>query len=85
MVTGTGPTSAHLYYENRVAPPALRVRDDVPFGHALFPADPALRLADEREHRLVHWTEHHRGGHFAALEAPDLLLHDLRTFFRPLR
>ncbi|NUU19322.1 epoxide hydrolase [Cellulomonas humilata] len=84
-VTGTGPTSAHLYYENRVAPPGTRVRDDVPFGRALFPTDPAVRRADERDHRLVHWTEHDRGGHFAALEAPDLLLADLRAFFRPLR
>ena len=84
-VTGTGPTSAHLYYESRVAAPAARSRSDVRFGHALFPTDPAIRQVDEREHHLVHWTEHARGGHFAALEAPDLLLEDLRAFFRPLR
>ncbi|MBO3102422.1 epoxide hydrolase family protein [Cellulomonas fengjieae] len=84
-VTGTGPTSAHLYYENRVATVPERGPDVVPFGHALFPTDPAIRHVDQREHRLVHWTEHERGGHFAALEAPDLLVEDLRTFFRPLR
>lgn len=84
-VTGTGATSTHLYYENRVAAPRPAVVDEVPFGHALFPTDPAIRQADAREHRLVHWTEHERGGHFAALEAPNLLVGDLRTFFRPLR
>ena len=31
------------------------------------------------------WTEMPRGGHFSALEVPDLLVEDLRTFFRPLR
>jgi len=29
----------------------------------------------------VHWSEFDRGGHFAALEAPDLVVEDLRTFF----
>jgi hypothetical protein len=38
-----------------------------------------------RTHHLTHWTEHSRGGHFAALEVPDLLVEDLRTFCRPLR
>ncbi|XYH95452.1 hypothetical protein ACMHYB_47875 [Sorangium sp. So ce1128] len=34
---------------------------------------------------LVRWTEMPRGGHFAALAAPELLLEDVRAFFRPLR
>ena len=84
-VTGSGATSTHLYFENRVASPRQVVPSDVPFGHALFPTDPAIRHVDAAEHRLVHWTEHARGGHFAALEAPDLLVADLRAFFRPLR
>jgi len=33
----------------------------------------------------VHWSEFDRGGHFAALEAPDLFTEDVRTFFRKLR
>jgi pimeloyl-ACP methyl ester carboxylesterase len=36
-----------------------------------------------RQHR--HWSEFDRGGHFAAMEAPDLLVDDLRSFFRPRR
>ena len=49
------------------------------------PTDPAVRSLLERGHRIVHWSEFDRGGHFAAMEAPDLLVQDLRDFFRPLR
>jgi pimeloyl-ACP methyl ester carboxylesterase len=34
---------------------------------------------------LVRWTEMPRGGHFAALEEPDLLVNDVREFFRTMR
>jgi epoxide hydrolase len=34
---------------------------------------------------IVHWTDFERGGHFAAMEAPDLFVKDVRDFFRPLR
>lgn len=33
----------------------------------------------------VHWSEFTRGGHFAAMEAPDLLVGDVREFFGTLR
>ena len=33
----------------------------------------------------MHWTEFDRGGHFAALEVPELLVDDVRMFFRHLR
>jgi epoxide hydrolase len=33
----------------------------------------------------VHWTEMPRGGHFAAMEEPELLVEDVRAFFRSLR
>ncbi|WP_168169500.1 hypothetical protein [Pseudonocardia sp. HH130629-09] len=41
--------------------------------------DHAVRPFAERSHRVVRWTEHDRGGHFAALQAPDLLLDDVRA------
>ena len=59
----------------------------MPTGVAVFPADTALpvrRLA-ERTNHVVHWSELERGGHFAAMEAPDLLVGDLRGFFRGRR
>jgi epoxide hydrolase len=46
---------------------------------------PVRRLA-ERDHRnIVSWNDHPRGGHWASQDAPDLLLRDIRQFFRALR
>jgi pimeloyl-ACP methyl ester carboxylesterase len=39
----------------------------------------------ERAFNVVHWTELPKGGHFAAMEQPELLAEDIREFFRPLR
>ena len=53
----------------------------------MFAADlarPVRRLA-ERDHNIVHWSEFDRGGHFAAMEEPDLFVDDIRAFFRPFR
>ncbi|MEQ3539589.1 epoxide hydrolase family protein [Pseudonocardia tropica] len=46
--------------------------------------DHGVRVFAERSHRVVRWTEHDRGGHFASLQAPDLLLDDLRAFAHSL-
>jgi epoxide hydrolase len=87
-LTGTGASSAHLYYEvrgersERKAPVGL---SGVPTGFAVFPTDPVIRRFAEREHNIVHWSEFGRGGHFAAMEAPDLLVGDIRAFFRRFR
>jgi hypothetical protein len=34
---------------------------------------------------ITHWSEFDRGGHFTAIQAPDLLIKDVRAFFRGLR
>jgi hypothetical protein len=39
----------------------------------------------EQSNTIVHWSEFDRVGHFAAMEAPDLLTGDVRQFFRGLR
>jgi hypothetical protein len=39
----------------------------------------------ERGYNIQHWTEMSRGGHFPALEEPELLVEDIRLFFRALR
>ncbi|MEI8409145.1 MULTISPECIES: epoxide hydrolase family protein [unclassified Kribbella] len=83
--TNTSASSANLYYENRVAADDPAEPSGVPTGVAVFPTDPAIRRVLARRHRIVHWSEFTRGGHFAALEAPDLLVDDIRTFFRSLR
>jgi pimeloyl-ACP methyl ester carboxylesterase len=85
-VTQTGTSSARIYYENRVAPPRQE-RVSVPTACALFPKEivvPARKWVEAR-YNLVRWTEMPRGGHFAALEQPDLLVADVRDFFRSIR
>lgn len=76
-----------LYQEGALAlPPGTRV--EVPTGFARFPRDlipPPPRRWIERTYNLKRYTEMPRGGHFAALEEPDLLVEDIRAFFRPLR
>jgi len=39
----------------------------------------------ERAYNVQRWTEFPVGGHFAAMEEPELLAADIREFFRPLR
>jgi pimeloyl-ACP methyl ester carboxylesterase len=62
-------------------------RSSVPAGFAMFPKDlssPPREWA-ERFFDVGRWTEMPRGGHFAALEQPELLVDDIRAFFRQLR
>jgi pimeloyl-ACP methyl ester carboxylesterase len=59
----------------------------VPAGFAMFPKDlshPPREWA-ERFFNVQRWTEMPRGGHFAAMEEPELLAEEIRAFFRPLR
>ncbi len=84
-LTGTAGSSARLYYENMHSgswgqPPAT-----TPTGVAVFAEDLAIRRYAEQGNKIVHWSEFDRGGHFAALEAPDLLVGDVRAFFRRFR
>jgi hypothetical protein len=53
---------------------------------SVFPNDfRSVRAFAERSNNIVHWSQFDRGGHFAASDAPDLLVGDLRTFFRRFR
>lgn len=62
-------------------PPGKRV--EVPTGVAAFPREivpfPPRRYV-EQAYNVIHWTDMPRGGHFAAMEEPDLLLADIREF-----
>lgn len=87
-LTGTAHSSARLYFENRVAGNwTAGERVEVPTGAAIFPREiirPPRRWA-ERAFAITHWTEMPRGGHFAAMEQPDLFVEDVRSFFRTVR
>lgn len=88
-VTETAGSAARLYFETRKAPLALgpdaRVR--VPCAVARFPLESPFPPREwvERCYDVARWTEMPRGGHFAAMEEPELLAADVRDFFGSLR
>ena len=84
--TATAGSAAHTYYE-RFNDPAMwmpRERSAVPTAVAVFTTDQSMRPFADKANNVVRWSEFGRGGHFAALEAPDLLTADVREFFRAL-
>lgn len=86
-VTQTAASSARIYYESRHAPSAPPRRVDVPTACADFPKEIiwSPRKWLEARYNIVRWTEMPKGGHFAALEQPELLVTDIRAFFAGLR
>jgi hypothetical protein len=83
--TGTGPTAANFIYEASHAERDWGAMSQAPTGMAVFAADNMLRYILNPDGHIPHWTEFDRGGHFPAMEVPDLLVDDIRTFFRPYR
>lgn len=83
-LTGTAGSSARLYKETATDLGRSYEPSTVPTGIAVFPGEPFLpiRRIVERTHDIVHWSEFDRGGHFPAMEVPDLFVGDLRQFFR---
>ncbi|WP_029061187.1 epoxide hydrolase family protein [Labrenzia sp. DG1229] len=92
ITTRTFNTASWIYYGRReeggriLSPEGRRV--EVPTGCAVFPAEmlnwPPRSYA-ERLYNIRHWTEMPSGGHFAAMEEPEMLLDDIRKFARALR
>jgi microsomal epoxide hydrolase len=87
-VTGTINSSIRLYCESmRSGRFGLAEYVGVPTGCAIFPKElikPPRRWA-EGHFNVAQWTRMPRGGHFAALEEPELLVEDVRRFFRQVR
>ncbi|MEV8047069.1 epoxide hydrolase family protein [Streptomyces griseoluteus] len=85
-LTGTAGSSARIYYERAHAEHAGKSPEPsrTPTAFAAFPRENfiALRHLAERHDNIVRWTEFDRGGHFAAMEQPELLVGDVRSFFR---
>ena len=83
--TGSGASAAQFLYEAAHAQ-EWPGPSEVPQGWAVFAAtDDLVRRLIDPEEKLAHWSEFDRGGHFAAMEAPDLLVDDVRAFFRARR
>jgi len=95
--TGAGASSAHATYEgmqayramvaqqSQSAHAAAGAQPGPPTGVAVFAADTTIRSLLDPGNTIAHWSEFERGGHFPAMEVPDLLVGDLRKFFRRFR
>lgn len=88
-VPQTATSSARLYYEmmhaGKFPPQGFHV--SVPTACAIFPKEmfKPPRAWVERLYDVARWTRFERGGHFAAMEEPELLAEDVRAFFRGMR
>jgi epoxide hydrolase len=89
----TGASSARLYWESIrrvngwIAGPAVDPVQ-VPTGCSVFPKElqrPSRRWAERRFADIRYWGEPERGGHFPALEVPELFVDELCAFFRLVR
>lgn len=95
-VTQSMPSATRIYYESRhdlprptSMTPFTAGAKSAPMGFALFPKEinvpPRAWVERAYSDTLIHWTEMPRGGHFAAMEQPELLAGDVRLFFRKVR
>ncbi len=86
-LTNTAGSAARFYKESAAAGRSMAPLE-VPVGVAVLPYEitkPLPSLADEALPNIIRWTELDRGGHFAAMEVPELLAEDVREFFRQVR
>jgi pimeloyl-ACP methyl ester carboxylesterase len=94
--TRSGASSAHFTYEGMQAFRAFAEQANaesggmlapggVPMGVAVFATDHSIRSLVDPTGMAARWTEFDRGGHYPALEVPDLLTTELREFFRAYR
>ncbi|MAN76348.1 MAG: epoxide hydrolase [Rhizobiales bacterium] len=86
--TGTAASSIRLYYENAHDPEAWSPKPNsgVPTGVAIFGRDEvAIRRYGETGNTIVRWTELDTGGHFAAMEVPEVWAGEVAAFFSNLK
>ncbi|WP_395448804.1 epoxide hydrolase family protein [Aminobacter sp. UC22_36] len=86
--TGTAASSIRLYYENAHDPEAWSPKPNsgVPTGVAVFARDEvAIRRHGEGGNTIVRWTELTSGGHFAAMEVPEVWAGEVAAFFAGLK
>jgi pimeloyl-ACP methyl ester carboxylesterase len=84
-LTGTAGSSAYVGYAQEGRWGAPKEDSGVPTGAIVFAHDIGIRRYAERENTIARWTDVDYGGHFAAMEEPDLLVGDIREFFSKLR
>ncbi|WP_419999721.1 epoxide hydrolase family protein [Streptomyces boninensis] len=79
-LTNTGASSAQMYYES-LHSQNWPTPSKTPTGVANFAEDIAIRRFAESVNTIVHWAEYDEGGHFAALEVPDVFTDEIGAFF----
>jgi epoxide hydrolase len=80
--TRSGASAAQYLYEAAHAVREWGAPSPTPTGMAVFGEGGLMRRALDPERKVGHWSEFDRGGHFPAMEVPDLLAADVRAFFR---
>ena len=92
LITNSFSSASWIYFGRREEGGRLFPKNfkkiNIPTGIAKFPKEmsewpPKSYL--ERIFNIQHWSEMNKGGHFAALEQPDVLVKDLRKFLSGLR
>jgi pimeloyl-ACP methyl ester carboxylesterase len=80
-----GAGAANFLYETTHTAASWGEAHDRPQGFVSFGREPLIRRILDPEGRVAYWNEHDAGGHFPAMEVPDLYVDDLRAFFADLR
>ena len=80
--TRSGASSAQFYYESEHSELAFAMAGEVPSGWVAFDTHPLIRRTMDPWNAVGHWTDHAEGGHFPAMEEPQLLADDIRGFLR---
>ncbi|WP_233223359.1 hypothetical protein [Amycolatopsis sp. CA-128772] len=83
--TRSGASAARFLYEAAHSDHGWLAPSDVPAGWAVFDTSPVVRRIMDPEEKIAHWSDFAAGGPFAAMEEPELLVADIRAFFRGLR
>ncbi len=84
-LTATAGSAAFIGYAQAAGWGKVNENSGVPTAALVLAHDVGIRRYAERENTITRWTDVDRGGHFAAMEEPDLLVDDVREFFRGLR
>ncbi len=83
--TRSGASSAQLYYESAHSGLEWLSGGDVPSAWSVFDTHPLMAKVFNAWGAIAQWREHTEGGHFPAMEVPELLADDIRTFIATVR
>lgn len=79
--TRTGATAAQFLYATAHSDMDWVAASEVPQGWAIFNNDSVVRAVLDPARQAQHWSEFEQGGHFPAMEVPELLVADIRKFY----